>query len=346
MTCRFATDDEIGVWDDLLLQNPDGGNVFASKEIAATKADNGWTPRYIICDDVAMLALEKKIPFLGKFWYLPKGPGVTDSEALRAVLKPLKAFASTQGVFVVKIEPEILNAPEMRSELAEMGLEQTFAVQPNASTVLIDLAPDEETILMSFNQKGRNALRRAAREGVTARPVEVTEDIMKTMYSLLQITAQGQWNLRGYEYFKEFWTKFSRKNKGQMFFAEYEGTVVAASYGLILGTKATYKDGCSVRERPVYGSSHLLQWEMMRWMKKHGALSYDLCGTPPSDRIHDPEHHFAGLARFKTSFNKHVTDYVGGYNLPVKSLQYKLWTMIVERVVLRLHNLRTHTEWY
>ncbi|HEU0266666.1 MAG TPA: peptidoglycan bridge formation glycyltransferase FemA/FemB family protein, partial [Candidatus Saccharimonadaceae bacterium] len=102
----------------------------------------------------------------------------------------------------------------------------------------------------------------------------------------------------------------------------------------------------SIREKVVYGASHLLQWEMIKWMMAHGAEVYDLCGTPPSDRIHDPTHPFAGLARFKTSFNKHVTDYVGCYNLPVKPLRYKLWKTIVERAVLRLHRLRNHTEWY
>lgn len=346
MTTRFATDTEISTWDELLLKNPDGGNVFSSREIAETKADNGWIPRYIMCEKNAVLALEKHIPLLGKFWYLPKGPGVITPAQLRFLLDPFKAFARSQGVFVIKIEPEILNDTESRRELAQMGLKRTFAVQPNASTVLIDLSPVTDDILMSFNQKGRNALRRAQREGVVTRAVDSTDENMQTMYGLLKTTAEGQWRLRGYDYFKEFWTTFSRENMGQMFFAEYQGEIVAASYGIIMGTKATYKDGCSVRERPVYGSSHLLQWEMMQWMKAHGAESYDLCGTPPSDQIHNPDHHFAGLARFKTSFNKHVTDYVGCYNLPINSFAYTIWAKIGERIVLRLHSQRHHTEWY
>lgn len=345
MTLRFATDDEIVTWDERLLDNPDGGNVFASRQIAETKADNGWTPRYIV-GDVTILALEKQIPLLGKFWYLPKGPGVSKVDELQPLLEPIKAFARAQGAFVVKIEPELLLTPETRSELSKTGLDKTFAVQPNASTVLVDLSPDINAVLMGLNQKGRNALRRAEREGVTAYPVKSTEQNMQIMYTLLHTTAEGQWRLRGFDYFKEFWSRFASQGKGQMFFAEYEDEIIAASFGLLLGSKATYKDGCSVRTRPVYGASHLLQWEMIKWMKQHGALVYDLCGTPPSDQIHNPEHHFAGLARFKTSFNKHVTDYVGCYNLPVRSLRYKLWSTIVERIVLRLHSMRQHTEWY
>lgn len=346
MTFRFATADEITTWDELLLRNPDGGDVFASHEIAETKADNGWTPRYIVGDGVVILALEKQIFGLGKFWYLPKGPGVTKPAEMQPLLAPLKAFAAAHGVFVVKIEPEILNSPENAAELMQMGLERTFAVQPNVSTVLVDLTPSVDDILMSLNQKGRNALRRAEREGVTTAAVELSDENMKIMYDLLSKTAEGQWHLRGFAYFTEFWSRFSRESRGQMFFAWYDGHVIAASFGLILGSKGMYKDGASVREKVVYGASHLLQWEMIKWMKAHGALRYDLCGTPPSDRIHDPEHPFAGLARFKTSFNKHVTDYVGCYNLPVKSFRYKLWRTIVERIVLRLHRMRAGTEWY
>lgn len=348
MTFRFATDPEVLSWDELLRKNPDGGNVFASREMAEAKTASGWTPRYVVSDDdsLAILALEKSIPLLGKFWYLPKGPGVTSAAELAPILAPLKAFAAAHGAFVVKIEPEILRSEQTRADLAKLGLERTFAVQPNASTVLVDLAPSEDEILASLNQKGRNAIRRAMREGAVAEAVPLTDENMKIMYDLLRITAEGQWNLRSFDYFKRFWTTFADKNMGQMFFTRYDGEVVAASFGLLLGNKATYKDGCSIRKRTVYGASHLLQWEMMRWMKAHGATSYDLCGTPPSEAIHDPNHHFAGLARFKTSFNKHVTDYVGCYNLPVKKMQYDLWQNIVERVVLRLHNMQHHTEWY
>ncbi|HEU0266243.1 MAG TPA: hypothetical protein VFQ70_01300, partial [Candidatus Saccharimonadaceae bacterium] len=112
MTFRFATDDEMTSWDELLLRNPDGGDVFASREMAETKADNGWTPQYIVDNDIVILALEKRIPLLGKFWYLPKGPGVSNSDELQPLLEPLKAFAGAQGAFVVKIESEILDTPE------------------------------------------------------------------------------------------------------------------------------------------------------------------------------------------------------------------------------------------
>ena len=69
--------DDIANWDDLLTQNPDGGNVFQMAELAETKRKNGWMPRYLVISDVAVTILEKAVFAHGKFWYLPKGPGVT-----------------------------------------------------------------------------------------------------------------------------------------------------------------------------------------------------------------------------------------------------------------------------
>ncbi|HSX00030.1 MAG TPA: peptidoglycan bridge formation glycyltransferase FemA/FemB family protein, partial [Patescibacteria group bacterium] len=73
---------------------------------------------------------------------------------------------------------------------------------------------------------------------------------------------------------------------------------------------------------------------------------HDFCGAPPSDQIKNPDHPHYGIGRFKTSFNKEVTDYVGAYEMPVKSLQYKVWQRIGERLALRLYNQRHHESYY
>ena len=115
---------------------------------------------------------------------------------------------------------------------------------------------------------------------------------------------------------------------------------------MYMGDKGTYKDGASIRAKTAYGASHLLQWEVIKWMKDHAVITYDLCGTPPSDRINDTNHPHYGIGRFKTSFNKHVTDYIGAYDIVVKPMKYKLWTRLGERAALRLSKLRFGESWY
>ncbi|MBC7764813.1 peptidoglycan bridge formation glycyltransferase FemA/FemB family protein [Microbacteriaceae bacterium] len=348
MNVRYANEDEIKRWDELLVANADGGNVFQSTEVAETKRKNGWTPRYVILEDMAITVLEKSVPLLGNYWYLPKGPGVHDISNLKAAVESLKPFAADNSVFCIKIEPELLDDPSIHESLTNIGLHKTPPVQPNASTVLIDLSSSVDEIMAGLNQKGRHAIRRGERDGVTTKAVDLTDGSMRQMFDLLNETAAGRFesSVRPFEYYKKFWTSLAKNGHGQLFFAYVDQHLVAGAFCMLLGTKGLYKDGASVRERTVYGASHLLQWHAIHWMKAHGALVYDFCGAPHSSVIGDESHPFYGIGRFKTSFNKHVTDYIGCYDIPVNTTKYAIWQKIGQRLAVSLSYRIKHRQWF
>ena len=343
---RFATDEELQNWDDLLTSNPDGGNIFQGYELAEHKQLGGWTPRYIRGESIAITAWEKPVFGLGKLWYLPKGPGTPTVTHLAGILPELKAFAREKGVFTVKMEPEILKTDESVEKLAEQGLIKSSPIQPNFSTILVDISPDLETIMASLNQKGRHAIKRAERDGVKAVAVEATDENCRIFYELLVGTAEGRFTIRSYDYLKKFWQRYANNGTGQLFFSYVDDQVVSGVFALRMGTKSMYKDGASVRERPVYGASHLLQWRVIEWAKANGALVHDLCGSTPSDQTKNEQHPFYGIYRFKSSFNKEVTDYVGAYDLVVRPMQSRIWQTVGERAVRRLHRRKYHEDWY
>lgn len=346
MALRFATTDEITTWNEHLLANPDGGNILQSLEMAEQKTLGNWKPRYIISDTLAILVLEKSVPFLGKLWYVMKGPGVTTVEELTSILPGLKSLAAKSGVFTVKIEPEIIKTDDAPAALTDLGLVKSRDVQPNVSTVLLDLSGSVDEIMANLNQKGRHAIRRAERDGAVVKQVPATDDNCRMMYDLYLLTAEGQFPVRSYSYYKHFWQTFERAQTGQMFFAYADDRIAAAAYALIFGSKSTYKDGASLRERPVYGMSHFLQWNIITWAKSRGATVHDFCSTPPSDQIKNPDHPFYGFGRFKTSFNKDVIDFVGAYDIIIRPTSYRIWSHIGERIALRLHWQRHHESYY
>jgi len=348
MNIRAATPNEITTWDALLATNPDGGNVFQSTELAETKRMGNWRPRYLMCDDLAITVLEKHIPFMGNYWYMPKGPGLTSVDTVLDTVEALRGYAHSQGVFAVKIEPEVLESDEARLALKEAGLTRTHPIQPNVSTVVIDLSPSLAEIMASLNQKGRHAIHRAERDGAMAEAVPVNDENMCIMYNLLRDTAAGRFesSLRSYAYYRKFWTSFAENDRGSLFFARVEGEVVAAAFCMYLGKKGLYKDGASMRAKTVYGASHLLQWEVITWMKAHGVESYDLCGAPHSSKVNDEAGPFYGIGRFKTSFNKHITDYVGCYDIIVRPHTYKIWQKIGQRFVVSFNYRLRHDQWF
>lgn len=346
MTTRFANTEETRRWNARLLANPDRGNVFQSREFAEQKRLGGWLPRFVVNDAVAMTILEKSVPFLGKLWYIPKGPGVSDTRQLDATLAPLRQFARTNGVFLIKIEPELIKSPETVADLLKLGLTAAPPIQPNSSTVTLDIADDLDTVLARLNQKGRHAIRRAERDGVVIRRVASSDENCQLMYNLLSETAAGSFRIRSYNYYRAFWQRFSDGGLGQLFFADVDDTVVAGAYAIVFGEKSTYKDGASLRQRTVYGASHLLQWQVIEWAKSRGARLHDFCGAPPASEINNPRHPHYGIGRFKTSFNKEVTEYVGVFDAAILPRQYHLWTRFGERSVRRAYWARHHENYY
>lgn len=346
MKVRFATTDEIDNWDNLILSNPDGGNILQSTEFTRQKSLGGWRARHIMAGKLAITVFEKSIAGLGSLWYVIKGPGVTSSGQLAKFTPQLKQFASSHGVFMIKIEPEIEKSDPAIAKMRDLGYVKVANIQPNASTVLLDISGSLDDVMAGLNQKGRHAIRRAQRDGVVIKKVPSSNENCRIMFNLYKLTAEGQFGIRPYAYYKKFWQFFEKSHMGQMFFAYADGQVIASAYALTFGEKSVYKDGASLRERPVYGASHLLQWHVIEWAKEKGAKLHDFSGAPPSDQIRNPDHPYYGIGRFKTSFNKQVTDYIGTYDLVIKPTKYSIWSKIGERLAQRFSFWRKHENFY
>ena len=347
-TSHSMQPEQMLAWDQQIAANPDGGNTFQSAEFGETKKLNHWEPIYRTFDGIAVTILQKPIKYLGNYWYIPKGPGFADTHNLKTFVQQISAEAKLHNVFAIKFEPELLKTVENHRALASLGLVSSRVIQPNSSTVLVDISPSLEEISANLNQKARHAINRATRDGVTIKAMPFTAENTKIMYDLLVATAAGRFeqSIRPYDYYYRFWSNFYDTGRGSLFFAYHEGQVVSAAFAMYLGKKSTYKDGASVRDKQVYGASHLLQWEIIKWMKERGVTQHDLCGSPPSDRINDTTHPHHGVGKFKTSFNKQITDYVGAFDLPLHRFKYWLWIKIGERLTLRQYYKKHKQQWY
>jgi len=344
MTVRFASKQEIQDWNKHIIANPDGGNIFASYEFAMQKETGGYKTHFIFVNNMAITVLEKNAFPLGKLWYLPKGPGVTSTKELFKILEKLKPFAKKNNVFVIRIESEIDISAQ--KELKDHGFIKTNPIIPNPSTITLDISDNLEHILASLPQKGRYAIKRAERDGVTVKLVKSTDENCRLMYALLIETAKGQFGIRNYEYFQTFWQRFEKSGLGQLFFAYYNNQIVAGAYAITFGNKSTYKDGASIRKRTAYGASHLLQWEVIKWAKSKGSTLHDFCGSPPSKEINNTDHRHYGIGLFKTAFSKNVTDYIGCYDVVINHTKHDIWIKFGEKVARRLHYYKNHDSYY
>lgn len=318
------------------MANPDGGHFLQSKTWAEFRARRGFKPRFLIFEDgveqVAALALERSVAGFGKFWYFSKGPGITDQTQLGRFTEALRQTHS--GAFFARVEPAVLIDAANASKGVPGGLERAKQ-QILKATIIVNIEPDEETVINSFKQKTRYNIRLAARKGVTVEPATANEQNLNLMYKLMVKTQErGGYFLHSRDYFLDLWRSLAEAEQGQLFFAKFEGQVLAGVYAIYLGTKGWYKDGGSIREHSNVMAPYLLQWEVMRWLKGKGVSSYDLVGIPPQSQA--GHHIMDSLTHFKSGFNQAVTEWIGTFDLPLKS-SYRLWRRGGERLAVGYH---------
>jgi serine/alanine adding enzyme len=353
-TARFASAEEVANWDSHVTANPNGGNLLQSEAFAEVKQHFGWKPLHLVYETADYtsynLVLEKSFPLLGKLWYLIKGPDVASVEDIPGAAAANAEFVKRArlGVFAIKVEPDIILSDEAKRVLEGAGLVKTHNLQPNDSTALLDISPEENQLLRNLHSRGRNAVRRALREGVEVHDVEPSEENFRSMYGLMTTTveAKSQVRVREYEYYRRFWTNFIDRGQGRLLFVHENGVPSVGAFVINYGRKGTYKDGGSLQKRSQYGDSHLVQWTAINQLKELGCTEYDFCGTPPSDQLKDTSNPFHGLGLFKTSFSKTVTDFVGCYDQVLSPLKYKAWMAAGERVARQLYTRRTGQQFY
>lgn len=347
---RLARDAEYSHWDALIAANPGGGEVWAGGSYLDVKEHEGGYRQYRLIverpenegnpkrPDIAVAVLAKRVPLLGEWWHLPAGPAGETVASVLEVSAAVARFARAKGAFLLKIEPRI--GINTLAEFRLAGYRETVRIIPNPSTILVDVSGTEDEVFARLGKKARNAINRARRDGIVVSRVPATDDHCADLYRLLQETAEGRFVLRSEQYYREFWQTFERNGDGQIFLAHRadesgEPQLVAGAFAMALGDKTTYKDGASVRAKTAYGASHALQWEVIRWAVERGAVTHDLCGAPPAERVDDTSHPLHGVGQFKRSFAPEITDYVGAFDLPLNSRAYAIWVKLGDRLLRR-----------
>lgn len=351
---RWATAAETTDWDTLVAQSPAGGDFLLTTTFADTKRSVGWHPRFAVftgadnAPRAVALILERRIPFLGAYWYVTRGPAVTTAADFTAHADALArlARADRRRVFGITIEPPVERTqegadpePDIAAWLAQNpNVAARPAIQGNAETVVVDIDRDDDALIGSFDKKCRNMVRRAERDGAVVREYPADETTFAHMHRLMRLVGGGKSGLalRDNSYTEQLWRGYAAAGQGRFFGIDVDGTPALLSFVIRVGRNATYKDGGSERDRTSPGMSNYLQWEAMRRMRDEGATSYDLFGIAPEWAQSVDDHPAFLLGRFKLSFGPRRS-HIGAFDVVLRPTQWKLWTKFGERVVSALH---------
>jgi lipid II:glycine glycyltransferase (peptidoglycan interpeptide bridge formation enzyme) len=338
--------DQQHLWDEYISTSP-SGHLLQSWGWGELKASAGWHPLRLALWDmqlkriVAAAQVLRRNPLhlpsrVGHLAYIPKGP-VLDrscqdvSGLFQTFFFQLHTYLVKQGALALQVEfaceDESSDSKLLIRELDAMNFRRVQSIQPGR-TIVIDITPDEDTLLAHMKEKCRYNIRLAARKGVQVRVAETVEDVA-SWYELLQTTSiRDRFGIHTLEYYRRAWQIFAPRQQARFLLAQYNGQLVAGIFVGLMAKQAMYLYGASSNEHRKLMPNYLLQWEAIRWAKQAGATTYDLWGIPETD---DQNEAMAGVYRFKSGWGGRIVRFMGNFEYVYHPMAIRLIRKVLVR---------------
>jgi lipid II:glycine glycyltransferase (peptidoglycan interpeptide bridge formation enzyme) len=338
-------------WDAFVARHP-YTHFLQSSQWATLKSRFEWRAMRAVAGDVrapiggASILLRRVAGIT--LAYVPRGPVVNwaDVDAARAVMATVSEQARDAGASVLLVEPQLADSLAANQLMTQLGLRRSLSSIQPPSTIVLDIGGDESDVLARMKSKWRYNVRLAERKGVTVRALPRSE--LPTFYRLMEETGvRDRFALHSAEYFAAAFDLLTPQ-MGAFLLAEYQGMPLGALAVVQCGQMAWYVWGASGNHERSRMPNHALQWAAMRWARARGATRYDFWGIPdeigkvavglakgsgagtpvdaiPIDLEALPSHDLWGVYRFKQGFGGKVVRHVGTWEMPLRSLGYRLF---------------------
>lgn len=333
---RTIYSEQRNLWDGVVGEHPHG-HLLQSWNWGELKARAGWQPvrlalwdrqeqRFVAAAQVLQRTAPRVPLRVAHLAYLPKGPVLQwhHAEQCESFFTQLAARLRHLGAIALRIEPnlagETAEGEIALKRLQTLRMQSVPAVQP-LRTILLDLTPDEETLLAQMKEKWRYNIRLAIRKGVTVRVARTVEEV-RAWYQIMQQTSErDHFGIHTLDYYLSVWELLVTSGQARLLLAEYEGQLLAGLFVGLFARQGIYLYGASSNQQRQLMPNYVLQWEAIRWAKSQGATSYDFWGIPATDAEDEA---MAGVYRFKRGWGGHVVQFLGGYEQQYRPLAMKL----------------------
>ncbi len=292
--------------------------------------------------------IEHKLPIVGKFFYVPRGPIVENQKSkiknqnenskLKNFLSELTKLTIDNNAGWIRIEPatsEILE--KIKNNIEYEVVKAPHDMQPKEILVM-DITKPEEQLLSEMKSKTRYNIKLAEKHGVKISRLDSSSrqrragsaGMTKCVDEFIRLTKimskrqRIQAHPDGY-YWKMLETIPSDILK--LYIAEYKDKIIAANLVVFYGNTCTYLHGASDDNYRSVMAPHLLQWKQIQNAKAAGFEKYDFGGVKIKDKIGKS---WEGITRFKTGFSPDakLIEFPGSYDIIVSPFKYWIYRII------------------
>lgn len=317
-------------WDTYVRAHPLATYVQTSPW-AEVKAATGWGSGLVGSPSgqqgpIGAQVLMRPIPVLPwRFAYAPRGPLADrwDDETHEGWATTLRAATAAggplAGVALIRMDPEIEDAPEVRAALERIGWRPAHDMQPRR-TRIVDLTAEEDALWSDLRKKWRQYVNKARTNGIVVRDVDpaVETDAFDTFHRvMLEVSKRTALPVRSAKAFHDVWAAYAPTGESRLLFAEDASGAVQAVLLLVrCGTRVVEPYGGMNAAGAESRANYLLKWEAIRTSREQGATSYDMWGLIGT-----------GIDHFKAGFGGREVAYVGAWDLalsPVGATAFRL----------------------
>jgi len=256
--------------------------------------------------------------------YLPKG-----NNPSKEVLAEIKKIGLENNCIFIQLEPNI-------EKTHQSLITNHKSLIPSAHPLFtkysfeIDLEKTEEELLKEFGSKTRYNIRLAEKKGV-----KVSEDNSeKAFKQYLELTNETTKRQGFYahtpEYHKNMWSVLHQSPitnhqslTAHLLVAKFENEILTTWVLFVFHDTLYYPYGASTQKHKNLMANNLVMWEAIRFGKKMGLKKFDLWGSLGPDA--NEKDSWYGFHKFKLGYNPRPVEFVGSYDLVIKSKVYKVY---------------------
>lgn len=293
-------------WDEIVKSFNDYDVYYLSGYAEAFKLNKDGEPLLFYYEDNDLKAInvvmkrdisdDKHFSFLEKNKYFdfatPYGYGgwlVEGESSLTNLFNEYKDWCIKNDIIseVIRFHPILDNQKEVDS---------FYDVMAVGNTIKIDTTSEEE-IWNNFSSKNRNVIRKAIKNNVVIKHA-LNDELMSSFKDIYKQTMDKD-SADSYYYFDDdFYESIMHdlNNNAEIFYAEYDEKIIAASIILTCNNRINYHLSGSVREYSSLAATNLLLSEISKWGANNGYTTFHLGGGVGAK--HD------SLYSFKKSFNR------------------------------------------
>jgi peptidoglycan pentaglycine glycine transferase (the first glycine) len=324
---------------NFIQHNSFDGGFLQSEEWNKFQEAVGRKTYCITGEDLFASVIEHRLPVVGKYWYVPRGPIMQISNQIKISndkifkkIDELIELSLKEKIGWIRIEPaneEILDAireniESLRPRRTGLKIQKAPHDMQPREIFVIDITKSEEQLLSEMKSKTRYNIRLAQKK-----EIKIIED-RKYINEFLQLTKIMAKRQKIQAHPDEYYQKMIEiipEDILKLYIAKYQDKIISANLVAFYGNTCTYLHGASDDDFRNVMAPFLLQWEQIQDAKSAGCEKYDFGGVKINCRTGKS---WTGVTRFKTGFapNMEPIEFPGSWDIIINSNKYFIYRFI------------------